>query len=323
VSTSRLPTRLQGHRMKRALCFLLACVIYLTHSFTIGVCLTAARHNNAQGKGLDLSQIEALVKNRTPDTAVALEIKERGVSFQPTENIIANLRVLGAGDKTLQTLRLLMNRPTFSRALGVSVESEIDRWLKERGYVLYEPLGSNLPPASVFTVKGASTALVMTQVEVSSDITAFIQTSRIPQSINLQKIDLTGTAQLPFLPEVDVTALTTQGVKWATVQLSDLRVDVISLSRLQDIVKGHTKLKEKVKSESQDLLIVFEAIKAMQIKLTLFNSSGSVFDTNNAQSLRGPLGTGFEIVANGTHVLRLSVFSLKVAALQVRSVTQL
>jgi hypothetical protein len=293
--------------MKRSLGLLLTCVIYLTYSSTIGLCFTAAANNNAQGKGLDLSQIEALVKNRTPDTAVAREIKERGVSFEPTENVLANLRVMGAGDKTLQALRLLMNRPKFSRALGVSVESEIDRWLKERGYVLYEPLGSNLPPASVFTVKGAGTALVMTPVEVSPDIATFIQSSRIPQSINLQKIDLTSTAQLPFLPEVDVAALTAQGVKWATVQLSDLRVDVISLSRLQDIVKQHPKLKEKVKSESQDLLIVFEAIKAMQIKLTLFNSSGSVLDMNNAQSLRGLLGAGFEIVANGTEVLREQV----------------
>ncbi len=292
--------------MKRSLCFLLICVIYLTYSSMIGLCLTPAANNNAQGKGLDLSQIEDLVKNRTPDTAVAREIKEHGVSFQPTENILENLRALGAGDKTLRTLRLLMNRPTLSRALGVSVESEIDRWLKERGYTLYEPLGSNLPPASVFTVKGASTALVMTPAEVSSDIAASIQTSRIPQSINLQKIDLTSSAQLPFLPDVDVTALTAQGVKSATVQLSDLRVDVISLSRLQDIVKQHAKLKEKVKSESQDLLIVFEAIKAMQVKLTLFNSSGSVFD-NNAQSLRGTLGPGFEIAGNGTHVLREQV----------------
>lgn len=293
--------------MNRALCFLLACTIYLTQSLSIGLCVTAAANNNAQGKGLDLSQIEALVKNRTPDTAVAREIKERGISFQPTENTLGNLRALGAGDKTLRTLRLLMNRPAFSRALGVSAESEIDRWLKERGYVLYEPLGSNLPPATVFTVTGSSTALVMTPAEVSSNIAALIQTSRIPQSINLQRIDLSSTVQLPFLPDVDVTALASQGVKWATVQLSDLRVDLISLSRLQDVVKEHTKLKEKVKSETQDLLIVFEAIKAMQIKLTLFNSSGSVLDASSAQSLRGPLGTGFEIVANGPSVLREQV----------------
>jgi hypothetical protein len=273
----------------------------------MGVHLTAAANNNVQGKGLDLSQIEALVKNRTPDDAVALEIKKRGISFQPTEPVLANLKVLGAGDKTLQILRVLMNRPTSSKTVGASVESEIDQWLRLRGYALYEPLGSSLPPASVFTVKGASTELVMTPAEVSSDIAPLIQTSRIPQSINLQRIDLTSTAQLPFLPEVNVSALIARGVRSASVQLSDLQVDVISLNRLQDVIKANTKLREKVKGGSEDLLIVSEALRAMQIRLTLFDTAGTVLAFENAESLRAPLGSDFQIVGTGVNVLREQV----------------
>ena len=57
-----------------------------------------------QDAPLTLAQIQALLNNRTPDNAVAIEIQRRGIDFTPTANILDQLRKLGAGQKAIKAL---------------------------------------------------------------------------------------------------------------------------------------------------------------------------------------------------------------------------
>jgi tetratricopeptide (TPR) repeat protein len=57
-----------------------------------------------QNPPLTLTQIEALIKNRTPDNAVAIEIRRRGIDFTPTPAVLGRLRGLGAGGNTLRAI---------------------------------------------------------------------------------------------------------------------------------------------------------------------------------------------------------------------------
>ncbi len=65
-----------------------------------------------QESPLTLAQIQALVKNRTPDTAISMEIQRRGVDFTPTASILEELRKLGAGSKALVALEGLRTSTT-------------------------------------------------------------------------------------------------------------------------------------------------------------------------------------------------------------------
>lgn len=275
----------------------------------------------SRSRPLTLSQIEKLVKNKTPDNAIATEIRRRGISFQLNESILETLLDLGAGAKTIAALRLYLGRPTPTRAVVNSAREEINKWLMAKGYVLYEPLGLNLPPASVFIVKDASVKLVMTAQTVLPSAPSLLQSSTIPESIDLPKINLTETYQLPFLPHVDVAALTRLGAGAAIVQLSGIRVDAIPLSELQDAIKHHPKLKEKQKSEAQDLFVVFEVLRATQIKLTLLDKQGSPLGSNvSVQNLKMALGSAFNISSGGTGVLS-EPLSLGIKAADIFSVS--
>jgi tetratricopeptide (TPR) repeat protein len=58
---------------------------------------------------LTLTQIINLVKNQTPDSAVAIEIVQRGISFRITPNVLNKLRALGAGARTIHSLEAKLN----------------------------------------------------------------------------------------------------------------------------------------------------------------------------------------------------------------------
>jgi len=58
-------------------------------------------------QSLTLDQIQALIRNSTPDSAIAKEIRSRGISFGLDSKLIADLVRLGAGRKTIESLREL------------------------------------------------------------------------------------------------------------------------------------------------------------------------------------------------------------------------
>ena len=62
--------------------------------------------NTVQGDApLTLSQIEGHVKHGTPDSAIAIEIQQRGLAFSLNANQLAKLKRLHAGPETLKALR--------------------------------------------------------------------------------------------------------------------------------------------------------------------------------------------------------------------------
>jgi tetratricopeptide (TPR) repeat protein len=58
---------------------------------------------------LTLDQIQALIRNSTPDAAIAKEIRQRGISFGLNSQLLADLIRLGAGPKTIESLRDLQD----------------------------------------------------------------------------------------------------------------------------------------------------------------------------------------------------------------------
>ena len=56
---------------------------------------------------LTLDQVQALIRNSTPDAAIAKEIRHRGISFGLNSQLLAELIKLGAGPKTIESLREL------------------------------------------------------------------------------------------------------------------------------------------------------------------------------------------------------------------------
>src|SRR5882672_133707 len=63
-------------------------------------------HNQQQLRPLSLDQIRELIRNSSPDAAIAIEIQRRGIAFQLDSNALDDLRKLGAGPKTMQSLNV-------------------------------------------------------------------------------------------------------------------------------------------------------------------------------------------------------------------------
>lgn len=59
---------------------------------------------------LTLSQIEEHIKHGTPDSAIAIEIQQRGLAFKPNANQLARLKRLHAGTETLKALRARLKK---------------------------------------------------------------------------------------------------------------------------------------------------------------------------------------------------------------------
>jgi tetratricopeptide (TPR) repeat protein len=71
-----------------------------------------------QGAPLTLSQLENLIKHQTPDSAIAIEIQQRGVDFRPNANQLARLKRLNAGPKTIQALQPIPNKPAKNQRIA-------------------------------------------------------------------------------------------------------------------------------------------------------------------------------------------------------------
>ncbi|MCS7080294.1 MAG: hypothetical protein NZ585_09625 [Chloracidobacterium sp.] len=82
---------------------------------------TAAQ--NSSGKPLSLEQIKRLIQNDFPDTALAGEIRDRGIDFSDTfdRQTLESLRLLGAQEKTLRALE-----PYLPKA-AVRIVTKLDR----------------------------------------------------------------------------------------------------------------------------------------------------------------------------------------------------
>ena len=93
--------------MKRFSSLLIAVSLSLNCSLAFSRTTTFYSNNTTtaqQDSPLTLAQVQALLKNRTPDSAVAIEIRRRGIDFTPSAPILEQLRKLGAGGKTLKAL---------------------------------------------------------------------------------------------------------------------------------------------------------------------------------------------------------------------------
>jgi tetratricopeptide (TPR) repeat protein len=105
--------------MKRFSSLLVAVFLFLNCSLGFSTSRAWVKRNERtssqaaqQVSPLSLAQIQALVKNRTPDNAISMEIQRRGVNFMPTASILDELRKLGAGRKTLIALEGLSTSTT-------------------------------------------------------------------------------------------------------------------------------------------------------------------------------------------------------------------
>jgi tetratricopeptide (TPR) repeat protein len=86
-------------------------------SIVLAATLLSAIRQNAP---LTLSQLEALIKHQTPDSAIAIEIQQRGLAFQLTANQLAVLKQHGAGLKTIRALQARLKKVVKPSVLTLS-----------------------------------------------------------------------------------------------------------------------------------------------------------------------------------------------------------
>jgi tetratricopeptide (TPR) repeat protein len=68
-----------------------------------------------QDARITLSQIEDLIIHGTPDSAIAIEIQQRRLAFRLNANLLARLKSLNAGPKTIQALQAFLPKPRITR----------------------------------------------------------------------------------------------------------------------------------------------------------------------------------------------------------------
>lgn len=68
---------------------------------------------------LTSTSVRALIDNRTPDAAIAGEMRERGLGFVPTQDIVEEFRMRGAGPQTIAFLRNRIPQSTLAVNTGV------------------------------------------------------------------------------------------------------------------------------------------------------------------------------------------------------------
>lgn len=84
-----------------------------------------AREQIAQGTPLTLTQVKDLVGISAPDVVIADELKARGTAFRIDEATLAELRLLGAGPKTLSALQELQPKGNVASEAPVRVGGNI------------------------------------------------------------------------------------------------------------------------------------------------------------------------------------------------------
>ncbi|OYT69757.1 MAG: hypothetical protein CFK52_13060 [Chloracidobacterium sp. CP2_5A] len=97
--------------------------LLLALALAVLTCAPAFAAQDESGKPLSLEQIKRLIQNDFPDTALAGEIRDRGIDFSSTfdRKTIETLRALGAQEKTLRALE-----PYLPKA-AVRVVAKLDR----------------------------------------------------------------------------------------------------------------------------------------------------------------------------------------------------
>jgi tetratricopeptide (TPR) repeat protein len=68
-----------------------------------------------KSQSLTLRQVEDLIRNSVPDTAIAVYIQTKGIAFEVDSRIIGNLKELGAGPKTVAALNTKSRETTIDR----------------------------------------------------------------------------------------------------------------------------------------------------------------------------------------------------------------
>lgn len=102
-------------QIKRFLTFLIIYIVIIYIFAPSALCrstvLSSVLSNLWQQKQpLTLTQIEGLVKIPTPDNAIAVEIRRRGIDFEPSASALEKLRKIGAGPRTIRALQDKHNR---------------------------------------------------------------------------------------------------------------------------------------------------------------------------------------------------------------------
>ena len=107
----------RAKHIKHVLCVTLL-VVYclLSVDSAVGSMGRAAPQSSTAQRTLNLSQIEELISNQTPDAAIARAITQRGLNFTPKQSVIERLRKKGAGPKTLLALQSKVPKPPESKA---------------------------------------------------------------------------------------------------------------------------------------------------------------------------------------------------------------
>jgi tetratricopeptide (TPR) repeat protein len=80
-------------------------VLNISNALSLTLPLGPTIQKQEQVRPLTLDQIQALIKNSAPDTAIAIEIQRRGIGFQLDSKVLNELRKLGAGPKTIESLK--------------------------------------------------------------------------------------------------------------------------------------------------------------------------------------------------------------------------
>lgn len=90
---------------KSLVLFVPVLVLSISNAFALTLPPGWAIQKQEQVRPLTLDQIQALIKNSTPDTAIAIEIQRRGIGFQLDSKTLDELRKVGAGPKTIDSLK--------------------------------------------------------------------------------------------------------------------------------------------------------------------------------------------------------------------------
>jgi thioredoxin 1 len=98
--------------------FLIFSICSSAKAISIDLCILVTNYFQSEvpQRPLTLKQVEDLIRNETPDAAVAIEIERRGVNFEVTLELMNEIYLLGAGLKTIQTLSNFIKPPKINES---------------------------------------------------------------------------------------------------------------------------------------------------------------------------------------------------------------
>jgi len=182
---------------------------------------------------------------------------------------------------------------------GVAKTVSLESWLAGAQYAEFQPLRNDMPPGTVFQLRGAETNVAIQSSELCQSLSPTSSVS--PDVVLSQTVSLTGDLAGEVVPGVtnsDVSG--NQGTK-ILITLSGLHIDSYPLDTLEAAVKRDPELHSALKADNKSLYVITEAVKADKIECQFVDKNGaSLSEGVKTAALQATLGSGFDLETDGS-----------------------